>query len=312
MEKPTPFFDQLKEYLAKGRNKLVIEELTLFIKTETPIFRNDIVSFSAQKLEIDKMVLSQTHSLSESNQLMNRWRQGILNLIDEVSETFSRSSGVDVYVPLVPQSDNQSDRVDSNNIDTSFNIAEFQSELTQRIEGLSSNTQRLAKKIALIGAHGVGKTSIISQFVFQRFPESYLTTIGLKVDKKTIEIEGNSIDLVIWDVAGQDNPSNIPHYYLNGCSGFIIVSDVTRPNTFRRVLPDFEIFLRQLNSYAEVVYAFNKVDLLSEKERESLEQLIAKEYTKKGKIGILTSAKTNENIETGFTLLARLLLTNHF
>ena len=47
------------------------------------------------------------------------------------------------------------------------------------------STKWISKKIALLGSHAVGKTSLISRFVFQRFPESYLTTIGLKVDKKT-------------------------------------------------------------------------------------------------------------------------------
>ena len=62
----------------------------------------------------------------------------------------------------------------------------------------------ISKKIAILGSHAVGKTSLISRFVEQKFPEKYLTTIGLKVDKKTVKLEDYTVDLVIWDIAGQD------------------------------------------------------------------------------------------------------------
>ncbi|MEL6538670.1 MAG: GTP-binding protein, partial [Bacteroidota bacterium] len=59
-----------------------------------------------------------------------------------------------------------------------------------------------SKKIILLGFYGVGKTSLVSQFVYKKFSDRYLTTIGVSIDKKVVEIEGRTLNMIIWDVAG--------------------------------------------------------------------------------------------------------------
>ncbi|MDH3434076.1 MAG: GTP-binding protein, partial [Gammaproteobacteria bacterium] len=59
-------------------------------------------------------------------------------------------------------------------------------------------------KVCIVGDFAVGKTSIAERFVNNHFSESYLTTIGVKIDTKLIEVPdlGVSHKLVIWDIAG--------------------------------------------------------------------------------------------------------------
>jgi len=87
------------------------------------------------------------------------------------------------------------------------------------------------KKVCLIGDFSVGKTSLVQQYVNQAFSEKYLTTIGVKIDTKLIELEDDELKLVLWDVAGRDSLSSINTSYLVGASGIILVLDGTRKET---------------------------------------------------------------------------------
>ncbi len=168
----------------------------------------------------------------------------------------------------------------------------------------STKENWISRKIALLGNHAVGKTSLISRFVENKFPENYLTTIGLKVDKKTLEVAPYTVDLVIWDIAGQENLANIPHYYLNGCNGYIYVVDLSRPSTYEN-LQSQVMLLNGILPGAEMVLAANKKDLLSPEELENVLQDFALTPD------ITTSAKTGENVEDLFSLLAKKLVHTH-
>ncbi len=182
------------------------------------------------------------------------------------------------------------------------------------------STKWISKKVALLGSHAVGKTSLISRFVYQKFSDKYLTTIGLKVDKKTVEINGHRVDLVIWDIAGRDNTSEVPYYYLRGCSGIIYVIDTTRDSTFEKL--DLKIKeLQEMVPGVEVVIAANKADLfLSEEEldseKDTVELLMQNAEFVKTLGGIplkphyITSAKTGLNVENMFLGLANSMLSS--
>ena len=68
----------------------------------------------------------------------------------------------------------------------------------------------LQKKICMLGSFGVGKTSLVSRFVYSRFSEIYHTTIGVKVDRKVVRLDDNDIKLIIWDIHGDDEFSTNP------------------------------------------------------------------------------------------------------
>ena len=90
----------------------------------------------------------------------------------------------------------------------------------------------IQKKICLLGASSVGKTSLIRQFVDGIFNERYLTTIGVKVDKKLVEHNGEQIQFILWDIEGNDRYNLFQERYLRGAAAYIIVVDQTRMSSF--------------------------------------------------------------------------------
>jgi GTPase SAR1 family protein len=57
------------------------------------------------------------------------------------------------------------------------------------------------KKVCMLGGFSVGKTSLVKRFVESVFSETYLTTVGVKIDKKTVDLGDRAVNLILWDVA---------------------------------------------------------------------------------------------------------------
>jgi len=160
-----------------------------------------------------------------------------------------------------------------------------------------------SKKIILTGSFGVGKTSLFNQFIFNRFSDRYLTTIGVKVNKKVVNINGREVPLLIWDIAGEVAQDKVPNTYFLGASGIIYVFDLTRPLTYKNIKEDLE-YLKGLLPGVIVKIVGNKKDLVNEDEINQVKEECALP------IDIITSAKTGENVETLFHNLAGELIEN--
>ena len=89
----------------------------------------------------------------------------------------------------------------------------------------------LQKKICLLGAFGVGKTSLVRRYVDTIFSDTYLTTVGVKIDKKVMTVGSEQMALILWDIAGEDAVSAVRVTYLRGAAGYLLVVDGTRPET---------------------------------------------------------------------------------
>jgi small GTP-binding protein len=89
----------------------------------------------------------------------------------------------------------------------------------------------IQKKIVLLGAPAVGKTSLVRRFVQSLFDDAYLTTIGVKVDKKEVRVAGQELALMLWDIAGTEEHFSVPPSYARGAAGYLLVVDGTRPET---------------------------------------------------------------------------------
>ena len=94
----------------------------------------------------------------------------------------------------------------------------------------------IQKKICLLGGFGVGKTSLVSRYVHSIFSDKYLTTVGVKIDKKSVTLDGTVVDLVIWDIYGQDDYQKVRMSYLRGAAGYLLVADGTRRSTLDTAL----------------------------------------------------------------------------
>src|SRR5262245_46833593 len=86
----------------------------------------------------------------------------------------------------------------------------------------------IQKKLVLLGAPGVGKTSLVRRFVESLFDDKYLTTIGVKVDKKQLQVAGNDLLMMLWDIAGAEEKFSVPSSYVRGAAGMLLVVDGTR------------------------------------------------------------------------------------
>src|SRR5262249_20598734 len=87
------------------------------------------------------------------------------------------------------------------------------------------------KKICMLGYYGVGKTSLVSQFINHMFADKYQTTVGVKVDKKTITVDGFEVALILWDIAGEEDDSAVNLRYVQEATGYLLVLDGCRAKT---------------------------------------------------------------------------------
>jgi small GTP-binding protein len=174
---------------------------------------------------------------------------------------------------------------------------------------MTQSVRKLAKKACLLGDFSVGKTSLVRRFVQGRFDERYLSTIGVKVDRKALSLftpEGEvALTLMLWDLAGGPDAGPIVPSYYRGAAGAVIACDLTRPDTLPRVTSYAQGFL-EANPNARLVIAANKVDLVEER-RLSDEELDAV-GSDLGAPLFLTSAKTGEQVEEMFQQFGLLLV----
>lgn len=167
-----------------------------------------------------------------------------------------------------------------------------------------SQVLMVQKKICMVGASAVGKTSLVSRFVKSIYSDIYQATIGVKIDKKTLEVEGQEVNLMLWDIAGEDEFKKITTSYLRGSSGYMLVVDGTRRETL-------DIAITMQSSVEEVVgpvpfiILINKSDL--EKQWEVSPEMI-KQLTEKGWTVIQGSAKTGLGVEDAFQTLGKAML----
>ena len=104
----------------------------------------------------------------------------------------------------------------------------------------------IEKKICMLGSFAVGKTSLVTRFVTSIFSDRYLTTIGVKIDKKIVSLAGRDITLIVWDIHGDDEFQRIRTSYLRGASGYLLVVDGTRRDTLATAMGLRDITCRRL------------------------------------------------------------------
>ena len=161
----------------------------------------------------------------------------------------------------------------------------------------------IQKKICLLGASSVGKTSLVKQFVEGIFNEKYLTTIGVKVDKKMISVADKQIQLMLWDIEGNDRYNVFQKKYLRGAAAYIIVVDQTRASSLHEGLEIHNLARQACDCPA--ILTINKSDLEASwhwksSENQAYQNLFDLQFT--------TSAKTGEQVEEMFLAIATRLL----
>jgi len=159
----------------------------------------------------------------------------------------------------------------------------------------------IQKKVCMLGAFAVGKTSLVARYVHSVFSDKYLTTIGVKIDKKPVSLLRGEMELILWDIYGEDEFQKVRMSYLQGASAYLLVADGTRQATLE-VAASLQRAAEQEIGQVPFVLALNKVDLADqwEVDRAALERA--------GQLGwkvVRTSARTGEGVEEAFLILAR-------
>jgi len=161
----------------------------------------------------------------------------------------------------------------------------------------------IQKKVCMVGIHGTGKTSLVQRFVNSIFSERYLSTVGVKIDRKPLELDGTALTLVLWDLAGRDGQEDITVSYLRGAHAILYVADGTRKETCDQ-LPELRALAREAAGEVPDLLALNKIDLtdqwaLGKRDEESL----AGAWDM-----VRTSAKSGAGVEEAFQRLGRAML----
>lgn len=161
----------------------------------------------------------------------------------------------------------------------------------------------IARKICMLGDFGVGKTSLVARYVRNTFSDKYLTTVGVKVDSRLVDLApGAGIKLVIWDIAGKAVLDNLNQNYLRGASGLILVADGTREASLRAAL-NLAMQARDVIADPACVLFVNKLDLV---DRWEVAPAVLAEIRRSLAV-FETSALSGDGVEAGFAELARKL-----
>ncbi len=185
------------------------------------------------------------------------------------------------------------------------------------------------KKVVLLGDPAVGKTSLVRRFVKDRYEDKYISTLGAKVSKKSIQLspsEGESkIILMIWDIIGTQGYTETQSRYISKADSVLLVHDLTRPETLDGLMEYWIPLMEKVRAEPPVpiFVVGNKSDLLEDDDMPSEDQVISRlcdsdysgelvknRYARQLK-WFHSSAKTGENVEDCFKTMALKLYRAH-
>ncbi len=170
----------------------------------------------------------------------------------------------------------------------------------------------ISKKICLIGDFGVGKTSLIRRFVDRQFSDRYLSTVGVKISRKSMEVRDSkqkniTLQLLIWDIEGSTKFKGVSASYFQGAKGAIIVGDVTRPESLENISAHIQAFSK-VNPQGKTVIALNKSDLIDAEYLEKYRQLYSFNDNNNFVSTYASSAKNGTNVDEIFQSLAHSMI----
>lgn len=163
-------------------------------------------------------------------------------------------------------------------------------------------------KVIFCGEPEVGKTSLILRFSENAFTRKYIPTLGVNVSDKIFRVDGTIVQLVLWDLAGQERFKVMRQQFYQGSDGIFLIFDLTNLKSFDRIKEWHQDVQKQLKNKRKI-FGFvigNKSDLFNQR---IVSKKIASQLARELKLGYLeTSALTGEKVEYAFVEIAKLLL----
>jgi small GTP-binding protein len=168
----------------------------------------------------------------------------------------------------------------------------------------------------MLGALAVGKTALVQQYVRSIFSDSYLSSVGVKVSKKAVtvkkkdplkkDVDEQEVNLLLWDLEGQDNYSAVNISYIKGAGGLFFVVDGTRGETLSVALMLRNTALDILGHDTPHLILVNKNDL---KDTWEITDKVLASLSHSGLKIMLTSAREGFNVDLAFNTLAEMMVT---
>ena len=160
-------------------------------------------------------------------------------------------------------------------------------------------------KLVFLGDQGVGKTSIITRFMYDAFEKTYQATIGIDFLSKTMYLDDRTVRLQLWDTAGQERFRSLIPSYIRDCSVAVIVYDITSRASFLNTDKWIEDVRSERGNDVIIMLVGNKTDL-TDRRNVSIEE--GEEKAKDENIMFIeTSAKAGHNVKPLFKRLATAL-----
>jgi len=172
-----------------------------------------------------------------------------------------------------------------------------------------ASRKKVLLKVIILGDSGVGKTSLMNQYVNKKFSTSYKATIGADFLTKEVTVDDRIVTLQLWDTAGQERFQSLGVAFYRGADCCVLVYDVNSPKSFETLDSWRDEFLIQASPRDPDNFPFvvlgNKVDM--GEERRMISQKRAHAYCQqRGQMPYFeTSAKDNVNVEQAFEVIAR-------
>jgi len=173
----------------------------------------------------------------------------------------------------------------------------------------SSHRKKILLKVIILGDSGVGKTSLMNQYVHKRFSNQYKATIGADFLTKEIMIDDKLVTLQIWDTASQERFQSLGVAFYRGADSCVLVHDITDSKSFDNLESWMDEFLVHANPNNQSTFPFvvlgNKADLAANRRQVPAQK--AKAWcASKGDIPYFeTSAKEALNVEQAFQTIAK-------
>lgn len=170
-----------------------------------------------------------------------------------------------------------------------------------------TSRKKVLLKVIILGDSGVGKTSLMNQYVNKKFSNQYKATIGADFLTKEVMVDDRLVTMQIWDTAGQERFQSLGVAFYRGADCCVLVFDVTMPNTFKNLDGWRDEFLIQASPRDPEHFPFvvigNKIDM----ENRAVSAKRAHSWcSSKNDIPYFeTSAKEAINVEQAFQTVAK-------
>jgi small GTP-binding protein len=157
-------------------------------------------------------------------------------------------------------------------------------------------------KIVFLGESGTGKTSIITRYIDHKFSGTLAPTVGCSGQTVNYDYEGRTLNLLIWDTAGQELYRSLTPIYYRNATAAVIVFDLTVRDTFDQI----QNWINEVRSVVDnivLVICGNKADLCDEREVDGIDAALLAEHANSAYVE--TSAKLGTGLDSLFQTVVR-------